>query len=163
MDLKLYQAPAIMEQLLNEVDEDWVFTEEALSKLDDLEIAIEDKAKGIGIILQRFEAFEDTISNEITRLQKLKKSYVSNNTRLKNYLSYNLKELNRDKIETDLFKFSFRKSTALDVLDEDIIPSKYFNKKVTNTLDKKRVIKDLKEWIKIHWVILQENKSLQIK
>ena len=163
MDLKLYQAPAIMEQLLNEVDEDWVFTEEALSKLDDLEIAIEDKAKGIGIILQRFEAFEDTISNEITRLQKLKKSYVSNNTRLKNYLSYNLKELNRDKIETDLFKFSFRKSTALDVLDEDIIPSKYFNKKVTNTLDKKRVIKDLKEWIKIHWVILQENKSLQMK
>ena len=161
-ELKLYNAPTIMEQLINQVDEDWVLLPEAIQKLDELELAIEDKAKWIAIITKRLESYTDTIDNEIKRLQALKKSYNSNAEHLKNYLGYNLSKLDKKELETDLFKFSFRSSTSVEV-DESLLEDKYKKEVIKLTPDKTLLKKELKEWKEIKGAKLVEKNNLQIR
>jgi len=162
-DLKLYEAPKELEIISNMVDEDWVLTDEAIEKLNELEIAVEDKAKWIAMITRKFESFETSIDDEIKRLQTLKKSYKSNKERLKKYLAYNLEQLGKDKLETDLFKFSFRKSEAVEILEEDKIPKEYKKQEIVYKIDKTAIKKDLKQGKKVPWTNLKINKNLQIK
>ena len=163
MELKLYEAPQLMEQIVNLVDEDWCLTDEAIQKLDELELAIEEKAKGIWFITRRLDWYTDIIDAEIKRLQNLKKSYKSNVDRLKDYLGINLHKLWKDKVETDLFKFSFRESKSVDVIDEEKIPKDYMKEEVKISVDKIKILKELKEWKEIPWVALKVNSNLQIK
>ena len=121
------------------------------------------KAKWIAIITRKFESFEKTIDDEIKRLQALKKSYKSNKERLKQYLAYNLEQLWKDKLETELFKFSFRKSEAVEILDEDKIPADYKKQEIVYKIDKTAIKKDLKDWKEVPWTNLKINKNLQIK
>ncbi len=164
-ELKLYETPKIMEQLINDVDDDGVISPEALIKLDELEITIEEKAGGIWFLINRFSSFEETIDKEITRLQNLKKSYWTNTKSLKWYIKHIMQKLNRDKIETDLIKFSFRWSKSITIINEDDIPREYFktSTKTTTSLDKNEITKLLKDWKKIPWVILEEHQNLQVK
>jgi len=46
-ELKLYEIPSAMEQILNEVDEDGVLTENALANLDKIELSLQEKSTGI--------------------------------------------------------------------------------------------------------------------
>jgi len=46
-ELKLYEIPSAMEQILNEVDEDGVLTENALVNLDKIELSLQEKSSGI--------------------------------------------------------------------------------------------------------------------
>lgn len=161
MELKLYEMPAIMQDLINDVDEDWCLTETALAKLDKLNLALEDKAKWIWAILRTFKSYEDTIASEIKRLTALKKSYKTNADSLKSYLGYNLKQLEMEKLETDLFKFSFRKSKSVVIEDGVLPPDEYL--KTTISIDKSAILKDLKAGKEIKGCALLEKDNLQIK
>jgi len=162
-ELKLYEIPSAMEQILNEVDEDGVLTENALANLDKIELSLQEKSTGIWMIMTKLEWFENTIDAEIKRLQDLKKSYKANRENLKQYLWYNLQKLWKEKLETELFKFSFRKSESVKITDETIIPDEFFKEKTVKTLDKARVKQVLKEWNFMSGAELEIKNNLQIK
>ena len=162
-ELKLYEIPSAMEQILNEVDEDGVLTENALANLDKIELSLQEKSSGIWMIMTKLEWFENTIDAEIKRLQDLKKSYKANRENLKQYLWYNLQKLWKEKLETELFKFSFRKSESVKITDETIIPDEFFKEKTVKTLDKARVKQVLKEWNFMSGAELEIKNNLQIK
>jgi len=162
-ELKLYEIPSAMEQILNEVDEDGVLTENALVNLDKIELSLQEKSSGIWMIMTKLEWFENTIDAEIKRLQDLKKSYKANRENLKQYLWYNLQKLWKEKLETELFKFSFRKSESVKITDETIIPDEFFKEKTVKTLDKARVKQVLKEWNFMSGAELEIKNNLQIK
>ena len=82
----------------------------------------------------------DSLSNEIRRLQALKKSEDLKRQRLLNRLDF---LANGEKIDTDIFKISYRKSEVMVICDEKEVPPEFieFDPKVNKT-DLKRAIKD---------------------
>ncbi len=70
---------------------------------------------------------------------------------------------NIETIETDLVKFSFRKSNNVEIEDETKLPKKYFKEKVTVSVDKIKLGKDLKAGEQVPGAFLKANKLLQIK
>lgn len=161
--MQLYEITKNYENALNMVDSDWVLSDEALQILDNMDISIKDKSNWICKVLQNIEWSISSIDNEIERLNKLKKSYKSNKDRLKEYIKFNLEKMWIEKIDTDLFKISFRKSESVEITDEDTISKEYKKEITTMKVDKTSIKEALKEWKEIKWAFLKENNNLQIK
>jgi hypothetical protein len=66
-------------------------------------------------------------------------------------------------IKTELFKYSFRKSESVEIIDETKIWENYTQIIETKKIDKMKIKEDLKNWIEIDWVKLLQNKNLQFK
>ena len=99
----------------------------------------------------------DTLVDEIKRLQGRKKSFENANdnlTKLQDYL------LQGEKLKTDKFTFSYRKSKSVEIIDEDLIPDEY--KKIEYKVDKMKLKKALEE-VKIQGAELVEKKSLSVR
>jgi hypothetical protein len=99
----------------------------------------------------------DTLADEIKRLQGRKKSFENANdnlTKLQDYL------LQGEKLKTDKFTFSYRKSKAVEIINEDLIPDEY--KKIEYKVDKMKLKKAL-ENTKIQGAELVEKKSLSVR
>jgi DNA repair exonuclease SbcCD ATPase subunit len=99
----------------------------------------------------------DTLADEIKRLQGRKKSFENANdnlTKLQDYL------LQGEKLKTDKFTFSYRKSKAVEIINEDLIPDEY--KKIEYKVDKMKLKKAL-ENTKIQEAELVEKKSLSVR
>jgi hypothetical protein len=112
--------------------------------------------------MQTLKAQEVGITQEIERLSNLKKNKSNAQERLKKYIAFNLESAGIQKMETDLFKFSFRKSTSLEIVDEEKVPSEYVSEKVVTSIDKSQIKKDMKDR-EIPGVQLREKQNLQIK
>jgi len=145
------------------VDEDWVITEEWLELINKSELSIKEKSVNIAKLIWMFDNNLEAIKKEKDRLSKIEKSYKSNKQKVKDWLSYNLQETWIEKLDTELYKISFRKSTAVEIIDEELIPDEFFTEKLVKSLDKKRIWELLKNWTNISWVKLKQNNNLQIK
>ena len=121
---------------------------------------LQNKALGYRAVILNAEGDNDTIDKEIKRLQALKKK---NNT-LIDVLKFRL--LGAVNLFGD-FKagtctFKTRKSTSVLIENSELLPKKYFVKKVTVTVDKKQIATALKEGKKVKGAVLQENLNLKI-
>ena len=150
-------------QAIEMVDEDWVITDEWLEIIKNSDLTVKEKAQNIWKLIWMFDWNTDAIDKEIARLTKIKKSYTWNKNRVKEWLSYNLQEMGVDKLDTELYKISFRNSKSVLVLEEEIIPEEYRTEKVVHWISKTDILKDLKDWKEIPWVVLKESSNLQIK
>jgi len=99
----------------------------------------------------------EALSEEIKRLQARKKSFEKANENLAK-LQYYL--LQGEKLKTDKFTFSYRKSKAVEITNEDLIPDEY--KKVEYKVNKIELKKAL-EKEKIQGAELVEKKSLSVR
>lgn len=145
------------------VDEDWVITEQGLDLLNKSELSLKEKSVNIAKIITLFDNNVEAIKKEKDRLNKLEKSYKTNKDKIKEWLSYNLQDVWIEKLETELYKISFRKSKQVEILNEDIIPQDFFITKTTKSLDKKKAMDLLKKWEKIEGLQIKENNNLSIK
>lgn len=66
-------------------------------------------------------------------------------------------------MKTNRVEVSFRRSEAVQILDEDKLPKKYQFKKITYAPDKKLIKETLKSGLKIKGCTLVENQNIQIK
>ena len=99
----------------------------------------------------------DTLNEEIKRLQGRKKSFENANNNLAKLQDYLLKG---EKLKTDKFTFSYRKSKAVEIVDEDLIPDEY--KKIeykVNKIELKKVLENTK----IQGAELVEKQSLSVR
>ena len=80
--------------------------------------------------------------------------------RMKDILSESMSLTGHERVNTTLFKVSFRKSKAVEV-DEAVLPEAY--KVATWKADKKRLKEDLKNGLEIIGASLVERKNLSIK
>ena len=131
--------------------------------LDGLNIQLKDKAKDLLFVMKEYESFNDSIDKEIKRLQELKTTYNGNVNKVKNYIEFNMKRGNIEKIETDLVTFALRKTPdKLIVDDETAIPKEYIIIKEVKSVDKMAIKRALKEQ-DIKGVHLETSKKLTIK
>ncbi len=159
--MKLYELSQDMKVLQNVLERNE--SKNLLKELEKIEVWFEEKLKNIWMLIRIYETNINWIDEEIKRLTDLKKTYKNKVDNLKNYVAYAMETANKDKIETDLFKFSFRKSTSVDIFEEDKIPEDWTEFVEVKKIDKKGIWEALKKWEIVPWCQLREKKNLQIK
>ncbi|AEL11214.1 MULTISPECIES: siphovirus Gp157 family protein [Streptococcus] len=136
--------------------------ETKLDTLDsiDWEIEYETKVENYIKVMKNLEADVEARKNEIKRLMELNKADEKKKEHLKDTLSASMSLTGHERVDTPLFKVSFRKSQAVEV-DEAVLPEYY--KVATWKADKKRLKEDLKKGLEIIGASLVEHKNLSIR
>lgn len=131
---------------------------------DIIKTQIETKGTGIIAVIRNEESDIEGIKAEIKRLQDLKKSKENRIENLKKYTKECLEEADLKKVSTSLGNMTVRKNPpAVDVLDENLIPSEYKREVVEVKVDKKAILADLKEGVVVEGAALKTSTSLMIK
>lgn len=136
--------------------------ETKLDTLDsiDWQADYEEKVENYIKIMKNLEADVEARKAEIKRLTELNKADEKKKDHLKDTLSASMNMTGHERVDTPLFKVSFRKSQAVEV-DEAVLPESY--KVATWKPDKKRLKEDLKNGLEIIGASLVERKNLSIR
>ncbi|WP_267247556.1 siphovirus Gp157 family protein [Streptococcus sp. Marseille-Q5986] len=126
----------------------------------DWETEYETKVENYIKVMKNLEADIEARKNEIKRLMELNKADEKKKEHLKDTLSASMSLTGHERVDTPLFKVSFRKSQAVEV-DEAVLPEDY--KVATWKVDKKRLKEDLKKGLEIIGASLVERKNLSIR
>lgn len=131
--------------------------------LDMLREDREQKIENYLHVINRLTSEEVTITKEIDRLQDIRMAKEKALKNIKEWLLISLKD--GEKYEFDLFKVSRVKGReVLQVNSTNDIPEKYITIKMTNTIDKREMLKDLKSGAEIKGAEITQGKpSLRIK
>ena len=147
----------LIQQMIEEGTPPEVFAE-ALQAIDG---EASEKLEAYAMVLKNIDSDINGVDAEIKRLQERKRSMESNVARMKENMAMLLQTVEGNKLKTDKFTFSFRKSTVVKVEDETIIPPQFI--KTEWKVSKSDLAKALKEGEQIPGARLVENQSLQIK
>ena len=136
--------------------------ETKLDTLDsiDWETEYETKVENYIKVMKNIEADVEARKAEIKRLTELNKADEKKKDHLKDTLSASMILTGHERVDTPLFKVSFRKSEAVEV-DDLLLPENY--KVATYKPDKKRLKEDLKNGLEILGAELVERKNLSIR
>lgn len=153
-----------LDDLLNEYDPE---TGEILNSPEDIKEYIDSLEATRGEKLESIERLKrenagkvDTITAEIKRLTEYKNQVSKKNDRL---IDLQFELTGGNKIETDLYKFSSRKSTSVQILNESIIAPLYLTHKETYTPDKKAIKEALQNGEVVDGAELITKVSLAVK
>lgn len=154
----LYELTGIYQQIydMDMDDETKLDTLESIDWNKDYENKVENYIK----VIKNLDADIEARKNEIDRLKKLNDADKSKKERMKTDLATSMELTGHEKVDTTLFKVSFRKSEAVEV-DETVLPEAY--KVATWKPDKKRLKEDLKNGFEIIGASLVERKNLSIR
>lgn len=136
--------------------------ETKLDTLDsiDWQTDYENKVENYIKVIKNNEADIEARKNEIKRLTELNRADERKNERMKENLKESMALTGHERVDTTLFKVSFRKSEAVEV-DDLLLPEAY--KVATWKADKKRLKEDLKNGLEIIGASLIERKNLSIR
>lgn len=154
----LYELTGIYQQIydMDMDDETKQGTLESIDWNEDYENKVENYIK----VMKNLDADIEARKNEIDRLKKLNDADKSKKERMKTDLATSMELTGHEKVDTTLFKVSFRKSEAVEV-DDLLLPEAY--KVATWKADKKRLKEDLKNGLEILGAELVERKNLNIR
>lgn len=156
--MKLYELTEVYAELLNLDLEEYDLS----TTLDSLQGTVAEKAEGILMVMKTLEAEQDAYIKEIARINELKKKADNKVKAMKDYLSYNLQQMDIQKLDTKLFKLSFRKSESVVIDDQTKLPEEYIKVKTTESPDKTALKKALKDG-EIEGCHIETKQNLQIK
>ena len=128
--------------------------------LTDLQMERTQKIKNVALWLKNLNASVTAYKAERDAFDERMKQAQKKAESLKRYLA---DALGGEKFVTDECAVSFRKSTAINVLDEAAIPAAYMAEKVTRSPDKTAIKAAIKGGEAVPGVALVENLSVQIK
>lgn len=154
----LYELTGIYQQIY-EMDMDDETKQDTLESIDWTE-DYENKVENYIKVMKNLDADIEARKNEIDRLKKLNDADKSKKERMKTDLATSMELTGHEKVDTTLFKVSFRKSEAVEV-DDLLLPEAY--KVATWKADKKRLKEDLKNGLEILGAELVERKNLNIR
>lgn len=159
--MKLYELAENYNELLALLDNEEATTEELADTLDGINDAIEVKVDNICRVRKYLEGKVEVYKAEAKRLTELAKQAENNADSMKNYLDEQLKRMNIKKMDTELFKLSYRKSDSVNVIDLDAVPDEY--KRITIAPDKTAIKKAIKDGETVNGAELVVNQNLQIR
>jgi len=164
--MTLYELTDELMQLLELAEDPEVDPEVLEDTLAALTGEIEDKAVGYGKVIRQLESDAVALKAEEARLNNRRKTLENNVKRMKDSLFTTMKVMNRQKIDTELFKFSIRKNPAAVVMDEQYIeniPEEYLIPQEPK-IDRAKLKEDLKAGKDLDGIAhLEQGESLTIK
>lgn len=131
-------------------------------QLDELELAVRDKAEACAVVLKSKRAFAQAIKDEIESLRKHLDSVKKQADGLEGYI-LRCVDMNGGAIETPKCRLSTRKAEALEILDESKIPPIYIRTKVTSMPDKMAIKAALKDGKSVPGCAIVKNVHLQVR
>ena len=155
--ISLYELASSIKQIENMEDEG--LTE----YLDTLNLQFADKAENIIRYRQSLTMSADAIENEIERLSKLKNGLLSRAKSLEGYLSTTMQKNAISSISTSIAKISFRKSSAVVITDEKLIPEEFIKTKEVKSIDKIAIKEAISKGLEVVGATIEEKQNLQIK
>lgn len=137
-------------------------TEEMQEMADNLNVEIEEKCENYANMIKSLEADIDTYKHQEKVFNEKRKTIENKVKWLKQNLQASMEQTGRKKVKTKLFTVSLQKNApALDITSEENIGDEYY--KVERTLNKKDLLKDIKEGLIIDGVGIKQSESLRIR
>lgn len=93
--------------------------------LESIDALMEEKLVSIGKLRQNILSDAEALEVESKRLKERADSLKKQSEKLENYVAFTMRKHNFKKMDTPLFKFSFRKSTSLVVTDLEQVPEHF--------------------------------------
>ena len=124
---------------------------------------LQTKAGGYAKIIANYQANVDAADAEIKRLKEYKEFNDKAVDRLKNALRESMLISGIDKLESDLFRLSLRRSEAVEVDVLEALPAEFINVKNVVTADKVAIKEAIKRGENVMGARIIENFNLQIK
>lgn len=143
--------------------EEGEFTAEMEQQLAITQSELTEKATNYGKVIKTIEGDISVIDAEIKRLQALKSAKGKVIDRMKESVSNAMQAFHVDKIESPIMKIYFRKSEAVEVEDENLVPDEYKLSRVTVSPDKIRIKKMIQSGEMVPGCQVIEKLNLQIK
>lgn len=128
--------------------------------LTDLQMERTEKIKNVALWVKNLNASVTALKAERDAFDERMKSAQKKADGLKKYLA---DALQGQKFSTDECVVSFRRSTAVAVLDEAVLPAEYIAEKITKSPDKAAIKAAIKSGIDVPGAALVDNLSVQIK
>lgn len=103
------------------------------------------------------------LKDEQARIQSLVESKEKELKRMDNFINFLMQSFQKDKLETNLYKISYRKSESVEIINEEMIPQEFMKEKTTVAPDKTAIKEALKNWAEVPGATIKINSNLQIK
>ncbi|WP_253345371.1 siphovirus Gp157 family protein [Staphylococcus equorum] len=138
--------------------------EQALNDtLESINDALEDKADGYVSVIKSLESDNKAIDDEIKRLQQRKTTNKNGIDRLKESLKVYMEETGKTKFKTALNSYNIQNNPpSLNVIEEKHIPSDFWLSQAPK-LDKKALLKHIKENDDVDGVEIKQTQSLRVR
>lgn len=155
-----------LEELMNEIDSE---TGEYLNNENDIQeyivnlrLSKEDKLNNIQDLKIEFEAKIEAVKSKIEYLNNRKKSFERN---INNLTNLQLMMLNNQKLETNEYSFSFRKSESVSINDIlfDSKDERFNRTTIKVEPDKTAIKKAIKDGISVDGASVETKMNLQVK
>ena len=146
---------AMIQQLIEDGAEGF---EQALA---DIQGEISEKLDGYAMVIKNIESDIAGLKAEEKRLAERRKAMENNVVQMKERMAETLKTVDGQRLKTEKFTFSFRKSSKVEVADMDSLPQQFI--KVERTVSRSELAKALKAGEPIEGATLIENQSLSIR
>lgn len=168
IDSKIRQ---FLDSLYSAADSDGTIDDADFKELEALQAEKNTKVENIALYIKELEIEASALKAEADKLKARAEVATNKADRLRRYLKDSLWADNAERLKTSkdktVFestrcKLSFRRSESL-VIDESLLPKKYYAKKITEAPDKTLIKELIKSGKHIKGAELRENQSLQIK
>ncbi|MFW3582039.1 siphovirus Gp157 family protein [Staphylococcus caprae] len=131
--------------------------------LDSINDALEDKADGYVAVIKSLETDNNAIDEEIKRLKQRKTSNENGIKRLKETLQQVMEETGKEKFKTALNSYSIANNPpSLEVKDKNVVPKEFFTEQEPK-LNKKELLKAVKDGLEIKGIELKQSRSLRVR
>lgn len=154
----LYQLNNAYAQLQQMIEDGQEGLEDTLDSITD---AVEEKLEAYAMVIKNIESDVEGIKSEEKRLAERRKVMENGVVRMKQAIAETLQNSGQDKVKTEKFTFSWRKSSKVEVSNIDSLPQQYV--KVERTISRADLAKALKAGEQIEGAQLIENQSLSIR
>lgn len=163
MGLSLYEINEKLAHYEMQFDPDtgeWLNEDE----LTELNIAKEEKREGIALYIKSLEAEANAVKAESKNLDERYRRIINKATRLHDYLEA---DLNGEPFKTPRVECRWRKSEAVQIMDENAVPEEFLDISVVRKPMKNDIKKYLKtaeaEGVEVSWAKLEKKNNLQLK
>ena len=147
----------------NHIAEQLETAENPAELIESLDKAVQVKAAGIAIYLERLDSMTAALEETIKKLQARKKAFQNRKERLKEYTLAAMKQHDIQKIECPECTISIQKNPpSADVYEPKMIPVEYW-RQPEPVLDKKALLDDLKEGVVIQGARLRQTEGIRIR
>lgn len=126
---------------------------------EEIEIKVENTAK----VIKNLEGDSDVLKAEIKRLSDKKKAIDNNIKGIKSYLQIEMERVGKEKIKGPLFSVNIQNNPqSLDIQDETYIPEGFYVEQEP-ALDKKQLLKEIKDGLEVPGVEIKQTRSLRLR
>jgi len=165
--MRLYEINEAIYALLTkeviDVDTGEIFDADGFDQLIELGVARDVKIENTGLFIKNLESDIDGLKLEEGKLAERRRVKQNKLNDVKQFLDDFLRSSDIKNFETAKIKMSFRKSERVVIDDEALLVAGYFTVKITETVDKTKIKRDLKSGIEIPGAELRTFQNLQIK